>query len=64
MTNKEIIQISKSKPKKFSILCTFKQGGTKEEVNKSFILTAFVTGMSLLMMIHYIIILKQTRKKG
>jgi hypothetical protein len=23
MTNKEIIQISKSKPKKFSILCTF-----------------------------------------
>ncbi len=24
MTNKEIIQISKSKPKKISILCTFK----------------------------------------
>ncbi len=25
MTNKEIIQISKSKPKKISILCTFKE---------------------------------------
>jgi hypothetical protein len=36
-----------------SCLCTFKQGGTKEEVIKSFIFAALVRGM-----------LKLTRKQG
>jgi hypothetical protein len=30
MTNKEIIQISKMKPKKISILCTFKSTGVAQ----------------------------------
>ncbi len=36
MTNKEIIQISKSKPKKISILCTFKRLQIRAQLLKNY----------------------------
>jgi hypothetical protein len=54
MTNKEIIQISKSKPKKISILCTFKSTLLMLQISKSYIYnTSYKDGMRLTMrLIH------------
>ena len=53
MTNKEIIQISKSKPNKISILCTFKQTGT-----------VFSANLFVSYNVQYVTLIKQTHFSG